>query len=315
MISTNTYDSKRLQNVSLRYSPGNMINGILAPTVPVKNQSGKIMTYGSDHLRIVNTIKAEGASGYIMDSSVSVADHYFIEDHQIGEYIAKEVLDNAENPLKPKIDTTENLMDVIALGKEYALATSLTDTSVLTNYTTLSGTSQWSDYNNSDPLDDITTGIASVRDNAFGKIVNTMSLGWAVMQKLMYHPDIVAMFPGAQVITKDQLASALGSIFGIQDVIVGSAVYNSAAKGVSATKADVWGKNVILAYIEPRPTLKSRTLAYTYAQKVNREVSVKPLNSDSKLLQMKAMYIQVNEAYDQVIVDSNCGYLITAAVA
>lgn len=318
MISTtNSYDKLRLKEISLRYNPGNMIADMIAPTVMVQKQSGKILSYGTDHLRIVNTIKAEGAKGVIMENTFSVADHYFIEPHQVGEYISEEMLNNAELPLNPQADTVMNLIDTIKLGKEYALAQVLTNATAtnLSQNTTLSGTSQWSDYNNSDPFSNITTAISTIRDGSFGKEANTIIMGWAVMQKIVYHPDIVAMFPGAGAITKDMLKNAIGSIFGIQNVLIGSAVYNTAVKGSTAVKGDVWGKHVIVAYIEPRPTLMSRSLAFTYAQKNNRDVNVRALNSDTELLQRKAMYCEVTESYDQVLVDEKCAYLVKNAVA
>jgi len=313
---SSVFTSTPLTNVSNAYSNKDYISELVAPIVPVVKDTGRIYSYAADNLRIVNTYRSEGSKPNIVETTVSSAAHYVLEEHTLGEYISKEVLENAEKPIKPRIDVTEALTDRIWVDKEKALADVVTSTSSITSgNTTLSGTSQWNDYSNSDPIANIRTAITSVKANS-SMVPNTFIIAWNVMQTLIYHPDIVSLFPNAAVITADMVASKLGSLFGLKKVMVGSAMYNNANKGATDNVAEIWDKDCLIAYIEDSPSLKSRTLARTYTKGTRRQVELAPMNSGSlEQLQRKADYIQVTDKYDQVLVDQATAYLIEAAIA
>ena len=67
-------------------------------------------------------------------------------------------------------------------------------TSTITNNTTLSGTSQWSDYTNSDPIAAIDDAKESVR-KASAKKPNSIFMSRPVFVKLKRHPKVIALFP------------------------------------------------------------------------------------------------------------------------
>ena len=310
MQLSDVFTSVPLTNVSLAYKPVGYISEMLAPLVKVKKDAGKIYSYGMDNLRIVPTYRSVGGKPQIVTTEVSSATHYSLDDHVIGEYIAEEIIENADSPLKPRTDTTEAITDRLWLDKEKALADVVTDTSVMTQYTTLTGTDQWSDYTNSDPIDDINTGIDAVRSGS-GKMPNTLVLAYNTMRKLTYHPAIKDMYPGAVKITNAMLEDGLKSIFGFENVLVGKAQYNNSNKGGTDTLTDIWSKVAIVCYVEKTPTLKSRTLANTYHTKAPRRVQVMTQGSGSlELMQRKSDYLQVSDKYDQVLVDVTCAYLI-----
>ena len=315
MQLSDVFTSVPLTNVSLAYKPEGYISEKIAPLVQVKKDAGKIYSYGMDNLRIVPTIRSIWGKPQIVSTEVSSTDHYSLEDHVLGEFLAEEIVDNAENPLRPRTDTTEALTDRLWLDKEKALATTLTDTSVITQYTTLTGTDQWSDYTNSDPIDDINTGIDAVRSGS-GKVPNIMVLAWDTSRKLMYHPAIKDMYPGAPKITHAMLLDGLAAMFGFDEVLVGKAQYNNSNKGWTDTLADIWTKVALMMYVEKRPTLKSRTLVNTYHTKAPRRAQMLTQGSGSlELIQRKSDYIQVSDKYDQVIVDATCAYLIDWAIS
>ena len=316
MQVSNVFTSVPLTNVSLKYTTSGYISEKIAPIVQVVKDTGKIYSYGMDNLRIVPTYRSVGGLPTIVHTEVSSADHYSLSDHVIGEFIPEEVLENAESPIKPRIDTTEALTDRLWLDKEKALADVITNTSNITNNTTLSGTSQWNDYTNSDPIDDIQTAISTVR-GACGKIPNTMIIAWDTMEVLKFHPNIMDMFPGTTpVITGEMVASKIGAIFNIQNVLIGMAQYNNSNKGGTDTLADIWSKDVVICYVEKTPRLKSRTFAYTYQKKAPRRVQVVPQGQGGlETMQRKSDYIQISDKYDQVLVDELCAYLIEAAIS
>jgi len=310
----NVYTSVPLTQISLKYNPGNFICEQVAPTVQVAKDSGKIYSYGMDSLRIVNTYRAVGGKPNIVETTLSSADHYFLEDHVIGEFVPDEIIDNQEAPIQARINVVEALTDKLYLDKEKSLADTLTNTSNITQNITLSGTSQFNDYSNSDPIAVISTAVATVRSGS-GKMPNSMIVAWDVLQKLKYHPHIVDFFPGAPRITDEMLESAVAQIFGLKQMFVGQAQYNNSNDGGNNNLADIWTKDMLIAYIEPTPTLMSRSLAFTYQKKAPRTVEELGIGKSLETLQRKSHYIQVSDKYDQVLVDEKCAYLIKFAIA
>jgi hypothetical protein len=313
-----TTTERALTNVSLMYKNEaiSFIADKLSPAVQVVKDVASIYSYGAENLRITNNIKSRGGKSNYVDWSISKATHYDIEDHALHTYIPRQDYDNAEKPINVKIDTTEIITEMLMVAKEYSLAAAMQDVTVMTNNTTLSGTDQWSDYTNSDPIGDILTGINAVK-SASGKLPNTLVLAWDTYLKLMYHPKIKDMFPGAATITAKMLTDGLAQIFPmIKEVVVGMAQYNSSNEGASLDLAEIWTKTAIVAYIEKNPKLKSRSLSFTYQKGTPRNVEFVPKNaSDSELVSRNADFLQVTDSYDQVIVDVNCGYLIKNAIA
>lgn len=153
----NLYVSKPLTNISIAYTNDTFIAEKILPVVPVVLDTAKIATYGMDNLRIEESLRAQGSGANEINHSVSIGDHYVLADHALKEMVTDEEEENADLPINPRIDATENLVGKMFLIKERELALTMENTGVITQNTTLSGTSQWSDYDNSDPLDDIST--------------------------------------------------------------------------------------------------------------------------------------------------------------
>jgi hypothetical protein len=108
---------------------------------------------------------------------------------------------------------------------------------------TLSGTSQWSDYANSNPLNQLLAALDTPLMRP-----NKLVLGRAAWTTLRQHPKIVqAVFKtmqGAGTVTREQLAELLE----LEDVLIGSAFVNTARKGQAAAYSRTWGKHAALIY-------------------------------------------------------------------
>jgi hypothetical protein len=302
------YRSKVLTNVSLAYRNENYIGGKVYPTVQVKQDTAQIATYGMDNLRVEKTLRGIGAATKEVNHSVTVGDHYTLKDHALKELVPDELINNAEDPISPKTDAVEAVTDMMQVAKEKAVADILQSTGVMTRNTTLTGTDQWNDYVNSDPFADIKTAKNSVRTYS-GKKANTMIIAYDALETLLCHPDVLARFPGAPAVTYDMLAANVGRLFGLGNVLVGDAQYNSADEGQTGTLGDIWSKSCVIAYIEKSPTLKSRSLGFTYQQKAPRYVDGWRDND------RKGEWVRVNDKFDQKLIDANCGYLIYACIA
>lgn len=307
----NTYVSPLLTQISLAYRNEDYIAEKILPVVPVIKDTAQIATYGMDNLRIEASLRAQWSGANEVNHSLTLGSHYVLKDHALKEFVTKEEMDNADKPVQPQIDATENLTDRISVIKEKELADAMANTAIITQNVTLSGTDQWSDFTNSDPFDDIKTAMETVRTGS-GMLPNTFVMSYAVMMTLMIHPDVIARLPNVQVVTSDSVMTALKLAFpNIKNIFVGSAQYNSWVEGGTDTLADIWGKHFWVGYVSDKPRLKSRSFGFTYqAPGQNRQVKVLAYDEDKE-----GRYVRINDKYDQKLVDNKCFYLIKNAIA
>lgn len=308
---SNTFVSPLLTNISLAYRNEEYIAEKILPVVPVVKDTAQIATYGMDNLRIEESLRAQGSGANEVNHTLTLGSHYILKDHALKEFVTKEEEDNADKPITPRIDATENLTDRMQVIKEKELADAMANTGVITQNVTLSGTDQWSDFTNSDPFDDIKTGMEAVRSGS-GMLPNSFIMSYSVMMTLMIHPDVIARLVNVTVVTSDMVIQALKLAFpNIKNVWIGSAQYNSGVEGGTDTLADIWGKHFWIGYISERPRLKSRSFGYTYqAPGQNRQVKVLAYDEDRE-----GRFVRVNDKYDQKLVDNKCMYLIKNAIA
>jgi hypothetical protein len=311
MSQTKAQIDKFLTMASKGYQPEGFIADKILPIVNVKQDSGKLAGYGNNHLRIVNTVYGGRGMAPRFESIVRSSDTYQIEDHGLEGMVTPADYRNVEEPYDAEKDETMGLVTVLKLSREKALADVLGATATMTRNTTLAGTSQLSDYVNSDPLGKFKTAQESVYDGCGAK-VNTAIMSWKVMNTLSYHPGILEALGFQQnragTLSEQEVASAMK----VQRILVGEPKYNSAAFGQSDVLADVWGKNILMA-VCPASAMKFQVgLGYTV-----RRLGESPFQT-SKWEHNNprgATGILVTDAYDDLLSNVNAAYLIKDAIA
>lgn len=294
-----------LSQVSIRYTNDTFIADLIFPMVKVAKQTGKYYVYDKANLRINKTDRAAGSGANEIDFGLTTA-AFSCDDHALKEFVADEIQDQADAALNPLIDATETVTEQLLLDRENKLATILSSTGTMTQNTTLSGTSQWSDYNNSDPIGDIRTARTTVHQNTFRK-PNTIIMGKQTFDMLAEHPQIIERVKYSQlgVLTEELLAR----IFQVQKILVGEAGSNTAVEGQTDSMSYIWGKIAVVAYIAPQVRLKQVTLGYTFTYSTRL---VKRWRDEDR----EGTYVRVgNDNYVQKVVAATAGYLIKNAVA
>ena len=182
----------------------------------------------------------------------------------------------------------------------------------MTQSETLSGTAQWSDFANSDPVAAIEAKKGAIV-SAAQVMPNTLVLPYEVYAKVRIHPAVVdrAKFVTFGVIGPEMLAQ----IFDVERVLVPRALKNTAAAGQTPSMAFVWGKHAILCFVPQRPALKQVAFALTFqwgaAPGALGGHSVELWREDRR----KADVIRVQRYYDQKLIAAGAGYLWKNAVA
>lgn len=293
-----------LSNISKAYSNEMYIHNILLPTFKVAKETGKYYIYDKAKFRRNKTLRAAGAKANEVEYGLTTGS-FSTKDHALKEKTPWEIIRQADSALAPESDAAENVTEQLMIDAEMALATSMASTTTITQNTTLSGTSQWSDYTNSDPIGDAKTAMQTVQ-KAIGRKPNTMVMSKEVFDTLSDHPDVV------EKIKYTNFGSAteeiLAKLFKVEKVIVGEAIYESAIEGATSSMGYIWGKHCWFMYIAPQVRLRTVTFGLTFKYEDRK---VKKWDDEDA----EARYVRVNENYVQKLVAAEACYLIKNATA
>lgn len=254
-----------LSNVALAYfqEPDVFIADRLSPMVRSAKQSDYYYLYGKEHFNVISAVRRPGSTPVEVEHTVST-DQYVCQEYALREMVTEEERDNADNPIEPEADAARYVSERLRLSREYRIAVQLTTAA---NYqsglkATLTGDDQWQHGTSSDPVANIQTALDAVA--AQGKRPNTMWMGYPVWAKLKHHPDLIARLKDSstRVITSDLLKQIWEEI---EEVLIGGALYNSAAEGQDQTLGYVWGNYFGVAYINRAlPNKKHPSFNYTF---------------------------------------------------
>ena len=221
----------------------------------------------------------------------------------------KDIDDAAGTAIDPVKNAVVGVTNLLMLDREVRVATQVFGASnyATANKTTLSGTSQLSDFTNSDPIGVLLTGF-----DACLRRPNKIVMGQAVYTKLVQHPKIVKAVLGnsgdSGVATREQLAR----LFEVEELLVGEGWYNTAKKGQTASYARVWGKHIALICSDENPQVEGNMSMFWTAQFGTRIAGAQP---DGNIGVRGGQRVRVAESLKEVCTSTDLRYLIQNAVA
>jgi hypothetical protein len=300
-----------LTEASQGYVPQGCIADEFFPKLKFAQYTGKLVGYGKNHLRIENNVAGGKGKYRLVEPIVHSTQGFEIETHGLSSILTPRDYKNKTQPFDVEKDEVMGLSTMLMLAKEKGLADTLTSTSIITQNTTLSGTSQFSDFTNSDPVSVIKTAKKAVRDGC-GMAPNAMIIPYDVAECLRFHPQLLDMLgykyakPGG--LTDEDLAKA----FRVAKVFIPDAKYNSANEGQTAVMTDVWGKDLVVAVVPDKAEKWQISLGYDIALEGSsvRKVYKNPINNPPNSTE-----ILVDDEYDHLIADATAAYVVKAAIA
>jgi len=263
--TTPVHMDRILTNISVAYPNGPFLGSAFFPAVSVRKQSDKYYIFGREAWALPpgNDLRAPGAEANEVAGITVSTDTYFAVEHALQIAVTDEERENADTPLQPLTDGTELVTSQLLLARELAIKTLLTTAA---NYasghsTTLNGTTQWNVASTSHPITDVRTARTAI----YGKIFmepNTMAIPYEVMAALENHADIIDRIKYSErgILTPDLVSN----FFGGMQILTAGAGYNSANPGQTAALGYIWGKDVIIAWVPPRPGLKTPAFGYEF---------------------------------------------------
>lgn len=298
-----------LTSVAQGYKNSEYVGSALFPTVPVAQRGGKIVTFGKEDFMLYSTGRAPGQNTKRVTFGYLGAP-YALESHSLEGLLPIETMQEANavpgiDMSTTTINKTQNII-ALRLEKQQADVARLAANYGAGNKITLAGSSQWSDTSGtSDPVAVIEAGKEAVRAKV-GKRANTAVIGAKVFSALKNHPKVIERmkYTGRDVATPELLAS----LFGLDRVLVGDAVYADDDGNFS----DVWGKDVVLAYTEVGTLAEQGKPSYGYTYQLTGYAIVEEPYYERNV---KSWVFPVTDEVAPVIAGADAGYLIINAVA
>ena len=252
-----------LSNLAIKafQGSGNFIAQMLFPIVPVGKQSDKYYTIDKDSwLLMPNTRRAPKTSPRRIEFKVS-SDSFYADNYALAGENSLEDLDNADNAVQLRQNTVNVVTDGLLRDYEDRVARAVTSGTNLGSYVSLAGINKWSNFVNSDPLSDVTTARAFIRQRT-GLDANTMVIDNDTAAVIRRHPALLELYKytsGGQI-TMQQLKDA----FDVQTILMGEGIKNMAKEGATASIVNIWGNNVILAHVEKAISLQTATFGLSF---------------------------------------------------
>lgn len=245
--------------------PGN-VGRLLFPIAYVSAYGGQRIQFGKEGFRRYNTKRAPGAQASTVTFGYAGAP-YAIIPRALDAVVPREIMNDASQVpgLDLASDAVDLVLDVLDLDHEYDCAAVALNAS---NYDSdhkvaLVGADRWTGASG-DPANDIRVGREAIREST-GVRPNIAVLSPSAFSACETNAALLDRIKhtGRDAVTTDILAK----LWNIDTVAVGEAV---GASGINDAFGDVWGADVVLAYVAPPTGGNRRNVArpsygYTYA--------------------------------------------------
>ncbi|MBO2656200.1 major capsid protein [Shewanella algae] len=258
------FEDPVLSRVALGYRPANLVGLELFPRVEVAKTSGKVLTFGKEAFKLIDTRRAPGSAIKSVMNGAGVEPIALYQDNLNGKVPREWLREAADLPsLNHQTRAVNHVMNQFALQLEVQqsqLARTVGNYGT-NNHTTLTGTDKWT-AEESSPKADIDAGREAIR-SAIGLYPNKVTFSALAWTAFKNHPETKEHFKysGAKSVTTEMAAEYLE----VKKVVVGEAVV-ATANTEDPELEDIWGKDVILAYVpsEAESFIEVPSFGYTY---------------------------------------------------
>ena len=290
------------------YTNAEFIGQILFPIVSIPTRGVRVIRFGKESFRKMNTRRAPGAETARVQYGYA-SDPVALQQDALEGLVPWENMQEAS--AVPGIDlasgSIEMVLDVIGLGRECAIAKLARDAGNYgaNNKMVLAESDKWSNPE-SDPSADMDEAKEQVR-RRIGRYPNLLTLGPDVVTALKRHPKIKEQFKytSSESVTVEMLAQ----YFDVEKVIVGKAVVLEENAPDDADASDVWGNDAILSYTPKGSNYRIPSFGYTYRLNGHPLVE-KPYDERNR----KSWIYPLTEDWSPELVGAEAGFLFQAPV-
>lgn len=294
----NVRDDKFLTNLAVRYMNNEFTGNQYLPEYAVQKESDKYRIFNKDGFFKGAPKKADGA---ITEEATLTYDEglYSTYERAIKDIVTDRAMQNADAPVRPKIDVTNFLTEKVLLSQEIDIWALVLGTSGLESgslYANLTSTTAWIGGTDPDILGDLSTAIVII-SKAIGKRPNQISFTTEVAESITQDPVIreILKYNTAALISGDAMPSTLRNM----KVIISDGLWNANDEGQSASYEYIMKYRVPICFINAGDNL---TLGRTF---VSKSFKVVRWRDDDR----EGEFIKVNKVYAPKITNSSAGYM------
>jgi len=231
------------------YSPEKegFVADIALPPIPVGKKAATMGVITRENLKRADSNHANGAA-FNRVNLISEDKSYACKDHGLEIPLTDEDRATYETDYDAEYESVQSVVRRMYIEREIRVRDALFNTTTFAGadlYTDWSG-APW-DAAGSDAIGHITTAITTVLENT-GVLPDTMLIGRPTLESLLLNTAILARFPGAAAVTRAMLIANLTAIFGLSELIVGWAGYDSANEGQDYSSGTIWNEDYALIY-------------------------------------------------------------------
>lgn len=293
------------------YRNKSYIADLVMPRVPVDAPLFYYSAFGKETFLTVPDTKPIGRKGAVPEVDFKATQlPANTEDYGFDEVVPRKDQAMAQaqgSPIDPRDTASIITAERLALQREARVANMVFNTASYAsgNYTTLSGTSQWSDFSNSDPL----AAVTAAQD---GMLIrpNIGVAGRLVATKLQTHPKIVAAWHGNQGASGKAPLDFVAELFGLDAIYVGDAFGGNAA---GANIARLWGKGFAMLYQAPQVLDLENNVTFGATAQWGSKISGEYFDEKKGL--RGADVIRTGESVKELVLANDAGYFFQNAIA
>ena len=297
------------------YTNGDLIADIASPIIPVDKRSDVYFQYSrvdASTIRddVIGPDSEANRSTYTMTNAP-----YRVIDRALKDVVSMEAITNADAPLDPLMDATDNLMMRLMLGRERRVATLITTGA---NYAAgaVAVANPWTNKTTGTPVDDLLSALAGIAPGTTGSTRLVACMSQETWNALSTHPDTRGGGALRSVSTRDEVASLIG----LDQIYVSGAVQNTAAAGLAPAYARIFdvvatGRVAVLRLPNGAPRGKQAMFSSTfrYTPQGSQPVQVRRWE-EPNLGPRGSQAVQVTFSDDSQVVQNDMGYLLSGCI-
>ena len=275
--------------------------------IPVRKQSDIIPRYAkNDFFRDEAQKRAPASetagSGYTVDTTMK----YFAEEYGFHKDIPVEIRNNQDSPFNTDNDSRIYVTQKLLVKGDVLLAEAVFKSGVWASDVT--PVDLWDDYGLSVPIIDIEAG-----KDAIHKVTsydpNRLLMGREVWTQLKHHPLLLERFKYTQagIITRE-LVSRVVEV----DIVVAQSIRATNVEGATGAYSYNFGKNALLAFVNPRPSLLTPSAYYSFRwiNEFGREITIRRLVNKWKRFERIEGFFNI----DHKVISTDLGYFFNNVV-
>lgn len=325
-----------LTNISVAHvqSATNFVAGRVFPIIPVSKQSDAYYTYDRGEFNRDDMQERLPATESAGGTYTVANDTYYARVWAFHRDIPDQVRNNADGVIRLDQEATNFVTNKALIRRELAWAgvyfVSMVPGAVWTwvadgdasrsaSFDPTDGANnnlvRWNDAS-STPIEDVRMMKRYVLEST-GFMPNTLTLGRAVFDALVDHPDIIGRLDRGQT-SGPVMANreALAALFEVDEVLVMDAIQNTAKEGATASHSFIGGKHALLSYKPSAPGLLTPSAGYTFnwtgqTGSGNEGLRIKRFRMEH----LESDRVEIQMAFDQRLISADLGAFFNGIVA